>query len=198
MKMATNNIHVVPYRRKRDGKTNYKKRLKLLLSNKTRLVIRKSLKNLLVQFVEYNNIGDKVTVSISSKVLQKNYGWNISKGNIPASYLTGLVAGIKAKKKGVKEVILDIGLQSSVHGTRIYAAVKGVIDAGISVACSKDMLPKDDVTSGSKIAKFSEHLKQKKPDKYNRQFSKYLKNRISPEKVQQLFADTKKKILSEG
>jgi len=29
----------VPYRRKREGKTNYKKRLKLLLSNKPRLVI---------------------------------------------------------------------------------------------------------------------------------------------------------------
>jgi large subunit ribosomal protein L18 len=34
----------MPFRRRREGKTNYTKRLKLLLSRKPRLVVRKSLK----------------------------------------------------------------------------------------------------------------------------------------------------------
>ena len=39
------------YRRKRSGLTNYKKRLSLLLSKKPRLVIRKSLNNMVAQVV---------------------------------------------------------------------------------------------------------------------------------------------------
>ena len=34
--------HVLPYRRKREGRTNYKKRLALLKSGQPRLVIRRS------------------------------------------------------------------------------------------------------------------------------------------------------------
>ena len=44
----------LPFRRKRKGKTNYKKRLKLLLSNKPRLVIRPFIKNIIAQIVEYH------------------------------------------------------------------------------------------------------------------------------------------------
>lgn len=194
--MATKKIHVVPFRRKREGKTNYKKRLKLLLSHKIRLLIRKSLKNILIQLVEYYEQGDKVIMSVSSKVLERDYGWKINKSNLPAAYLTGLLTGVKAKQKGFKEAILDTGLQSSVKGSRIYAAVKGVIDGGLAVPCSEEMLPSEEIITGKKISDYAVQLKKSDVEKYKKQFSAYLKQDVDPEQIIRLFDDTKKKILS--
>ena len=46
----------VAVRRKRKGKTNYKKRLRLLLSSKPRLVVRTSSRNVLGQIIVYNGV----------------------------------------------------------------------------------------------------------------------------------------------
>ena len=48
------------FKRKREGKTHYKKRLKILLSNKFRLVVRKSLNGIKASIVKYDPKGDKV------------------------------------------------------------------------------------------------------------------------------------------
>jgi len=158
-------IKVLPFRRKRSGKTDYKQRLRLLTSKKPRLVIRRSLKNIMVQFIEYSESGDRVIVAAKSTALKK-IGLNISAGNVPSSYLTGLLAGVKAKEKGIKEAILDIGLSSSTKGSRIYSAVKGVIDSGIKVPCSKEVLPSPERVQGrhikdSQISKVFDNIKQK-------------------------------------
>lgn len=149
----------VPYRRKREGKTDYRKRLKLLLSHKPRLVIRKSLDNVIAQIVEYGEKGDKVVVSAHSNELKK-LGWKFGKGNVPAAYLTGLLAGVKAKKKKVTEAVLDLGLQASVKGSRIYACLKGVLDAGINIPHDKGILPSDDRVLGKHIADYGSKSKQ--------------------------------------
>ena len=57
--------HVKP-RRRREGKTNYRKRLKLLRSRKVRVVIRKSLKNTQIQLIEYKEDGDNILASANS------------------------------------------------------------------------------------------------------------------------------------
>ena len=141
------------FKRKKLGKTNYRKRLKLLLAHKPRLVVRKSLKNILAQIVEYNEKGDKVILSAHSSELKK-YGYNGNKGNIPSAYLVGLLIGNKAKKKDIKELILDIGLQNSVKGSRIYSVLKGCIDTGLNIPHSKDILPMEDRIKGKHIKNF--------------------------------------------
>jgi large subunit ribosomal protein L18 len=141
------------YRRKREGKTNYKKRLKLILSGKLRLVIRLSNANIVAQIIEYHQDGDKIIAGAYSKELEK-IGWKFSKGNTPAAYLTGLLAGKKAKEKGVKEAVLDIGLRSPIKGSRIFACLKGIVDSGLNVPHSKDILPSDDRIKGQHIAKY--------------------------------------------
>ena len=95
-------IKSVPFRRKREGKTNYKKRLKILLHRKPRLVIRKSLNSIIAQIVEYNADGDKVVLSAHSKELGK-FGWKPNKGNLPSAYLIGLLIGKKAKENGANQ-----------------------------------------------------------------------------------------------
>lgn len=145
--------YILEFKRKRKGKTNYKKRLKLLLASRPRLVVRKSLKNILVQIVEYGGKGDKVIVSVHSCELKK-YGWEKSRCNLPSSYLVGMLIGDKAKKKGLKEAVLDIGLQNSIKGSRIYALLKGCIDSGLDVPHSKNVLPKEDRVNGKHIKDF--------------------------------------------
>jgi large subunit ribosomal protein L18 len=152
--------YIVPHRRRREGKTNYRKRLKLLKSGKIRVVVRKSLKHMRVQFIEYRPHGDHTIVQAFSKELAR-YGWDRYCGNVPAAYLTGFLAGMKALKAGIKEGILDIGLQTSTRGGRIYAALKGVLDAGIHVPHSPEILPSEDRIYGKHIDESLEELVKK-------------------------------------
>jgi len=142
----------IPFRRKREDKTNYKKRIKLLLGEKPRLVIRKSLKNLVMQIVEYDQKGDKIIVSAHTHELMKKYNWKYTGGNLPSAYLTGLLIGKKAIVKKCKEAIVDLGMQSPMKGTRLYAAIKGAIDAGMQIPHSKENFPTPERIRGEHIA----------------------------------------------
>src|SRR3989338_7784990 len=117
--MKKDNIYTVQFRRKREGTTNYRKRLKILISNKPRLVVRKSLNNIQAAIVEYNKKGDVVKLSCHSSNLKK-FGWVYGTGNLPSAYLVGFLIGKRASGK-FDSVIFDIGLNKSVKGSRIYA-----------------------------------------------------------------------------
>ncbi|MBN2111518.1 50S ribosomal protein L18 [Candidatus Woesearchaeota archaeon] len=184
-------IKIIPLKRKRKGLTNYKKRLTLLLSGNPRLVIRKSLKSIMLQVVEYSPAGDKVIVSAHSNELKKS-GWKMKGNSLPASYLTGFLLGKKAKDKKVGKCILDMGLYPSVKGNKIYAALKGAVDAGLNVPHAKDVLPPEDRVKGKHIAEFAKNSKGKKEHKT--QFSGYTKNNINPEEITKHFEETKQKI----
>ncbi len=173
-------MKVVPYRRKREGKTNYRKRLKLLKSKKPRLVIRKTNKYIIAQIIDYSPNGDIVLNQAVSKELKK-YGWNMSFKNIPAAYLTGYLLGRKFKKDS--ELVLDIGLQEK--GGRIFAALKGAVDAGLKVKFNESILPDEKRIVGEHI---DEYLKSSS-DKI--QFSRYKKLNLN---VSEEFKKVKEKI----
>ena len=147
--MKTKNISIA-FRRKREGKTNYRLRLRLLLSKKPRLVIRNSLKHSTVQLVHYGEDGDRVIVTAHSAMLQK-HGWKHGTGNLPAAYLTGLLLGKKAKEANIKEATPDLGLQQSVRGSRLYAIIMGAREAGLDVRCDEEMFPAEERISGTHI-----------------------------------------------
>jgi large subunit ribosomal protein L18 len=142
--------YTMPFKRRREGKTDYKRRLKLLTSKKPRLVVRKSLKYLTASIVEFSETGDKILTTASSKELKK-MNWKFATDNLPAAYLTGLILGKKAAKINIKEVILDSGLHPSTKGNRIYALVKGVLDSGIKVPVSEEVFPSEDRIKGKHI-----------------------------------------------
>jgi len=183
--MKKNRIFTVPFRRKREGRTNYRKRLKLLLSNRFRFAIRKSLKNFQLSIIEYAPKGDKVLFTVESKELSK-LGWKGDNGNLPSAYLAGLLAGKKALEIGVNEAILDIGFNNSTKGSRLYAALAGAIDAGLKIPSSQEMLPSKDRISGGHIAKYAHILKSDKL-RYEKQFLNYVKKGIAPEDIVQHF-----------
>jgi len=158
--MAKRADYVVPFRRKREGKTNYKKRLNLLKSRVTRLVVRPSNKHMLVQLVDYKENGDVVISTAYSKELKK-FGWDFATGNLPAAYLTGLLCGFRGQEKGVKRAILDLGLFPSVKGSRSYAALKGAIDSGLKIPVGEGVLPDEKRISGEHISDKYEGITEK-------------------------------------
>jgi large subunit ribosomal protein L18 len=141
----------VPFRRRREFKTNYRYRLKLLKSKLPRAVVRKSLKHTIVQFIKFDSEGDQVLATASSTELKK-LGWDSSTSNLPAAYLTGLLAGKRAIKQNIDSAVLDIGLHPPVKGSKVFASLRGIIDAGISVPHGEEILPDDDRIHGKHIS----------------------------------------------
>lgn len=144
------------FKRQIKGKTDYRKRLELVKSRLPRIVVRKSLKNILVQLVEYGEKGDKIILSASTRELLKKYNLGISRKNIPSSYLTGLLIGKKAIKKNIKKAIFDTGFYRNIKGSKIYAILKGCLDAGLEIPHDKEILPNNDRILGKHI---QSHLK---------------------------------------
>ncbi len=167
--MASKKVFTVPFRRKREGKTDYKRRLSLLKSKSLRLVIRKSNKHIVAQIIKYADQGDVVIKAAHSIELQR-YGWKFNTGNLPAAYLTGLLLGTKSSNE---EVIIDFGLQTPVKGSRIFAVVKGAIDSGLKIKSSEEIMPTEDRISGK-------HIKDKKVVE---SFEKTKSNILSGKKV---------------
>ena len=130
----------VPFRRRREGRTDYRRRLRLLRSGQARAVVRKSLNQTQIQIVSYDGRGDRVIASAVSNEL-KDLGWTGSTGNVPAAYLTGLLAGRRAVAKGLAAAVLDIGVQRPAPGGRLFAAAKGLVDAGVQVPHGEDIVP---------------------------------------------------------
>ncbi len=185
----------VPFRRRREGKTDYRARRALILSKMPRIVARGSLKHMTVQIVNAKVEGDEVLVSAHSKELVRDYGWKAACGNVPAAYLTGLLCGLKALQKGIKKAILDIGLRTPVKGSRVFAVLKGALDAGLEVPHSEEILPDKSRVMGEHIANYAKMLASEDPEEYNRRFSEYLAKKLKPEKLPEHFAKVKEKIL---
>lgn len=183
-------------KRRRNKRTDYKKRLGMLKSGKIRLVVRRHGMNVHAQLVEYTEDGDKTILEEISKNLAK-YGWKGHNANLPASYLLGFLIGLKAVKKGISEAILDVGLQASTRQNAIYALVKGANDAGLKVPVGEEILPSKERISGKHIADYAAKLRVENPVVYQKQFSAYLKNDVKPEDISKHFEDVKHRISTE-
>ena len=123
----------------------------MLMSKRDFITINVSNENTQVQILKPEITGDKVVASAHSRFLLKD-GWKGSRKNIPASYLTGYLAGKKALSKGVDTAIVYTGTRK--YTQRIAAGVKGVIDAGVKVPSNEETFPPEERING-------EHLKVK-------------------------------------
>ncbi|MFW9999447.1 MAG: 50S ribosomal protein L18 [Candidatus Hodarchaeota archaeon] len=182
------------FRRRHDGKTDYHKRLKLLKSRKLRVVIRASNDHIQVQITQSKFGGDNILVSAFSKELTSKYGWTANSGNIPAAYLTGYLAGLRAKAKKIQEAIFDLGI--FYHRNRVLAACKGIIDTGINIPYREEFFPEgiDERIKGIHIENYAKNLKTNEPEQYEQIFSGYLKKKLNPLNLSKIFANSLKMI----
>ena len=138
-------------RRLREKKTNYRRRSSMLRGKRDFVTVKISNENTQVQIHKPVIDGDKVIASAHSRFLLKQ-GWNGSRKNIPAAYLTGYMAGKKALAKGGKDAILYSGTNK--YTSRMAAALKGVVDAGVQIPVDAEAFPAEERIKG-------EHLKVK-------------------------------------
>lgn len=148
--MANGPRYKVPFRRRREGRTDYRQRAALLRARLPRAVVRTTLRHTSVQLVEYDAQGDRILASAHSRELP-DLGWTSSTGNLPAAYLTGYLAGKRAVKKGMDEAVLDIGLKEPVKGSAAFATLKGLLDAGLEIPHGEEILPSADRLKGKHI-----------------------------------------------
>ncbi|WP_461462983.1 50S ribosomal protein L18 [Methanobrevibacter sp.] len=188
--MAQGSNYKVAFRRRREGKTDYAQRFRLADLDTPRLVVRISNANVIVQVINIRNGGDETVVSAHSKELRK-LGWLGGSKNTSAVYLTGYLCAKKALSADVDYAVLDIGLKSSIKGSKVFAALKGAVDAGLEVPHGEFVLPEDDRVTGQTIADYAESLGE---DEVNKKFSQYIERGLQPADLPNHFDEILNKI----
>merc|ERR1711933_473288 len=232
-------------RRRREGKTDYKARRKMVRQDKNkfnnkkyRLIVRFSNSRCICQVAYATIRGDIVVASASSSDLSK-FGIPVGHKNYAAAYCTDLLCARRTLKKfgldetfkGKEEIdgeeyhvedeetdqrpfkaILDVGLKTTVVGGRMWGALKGAADGGLHVphttknfpgfkpAEEKGQDPEYDAEAhkerifGSHVQEYMEMMKEEDPTKYEAHFSKYIKEGIEPDKLEDMYTEAIEKI----
>ena len=188
--MAQGTNYKVAFRRRREGNTDYGARIKLVDYEKSRLVVRVSNAHATVQVIDYAPEGDITVASAVSKQLA-NYGYLGATGNISAFYLTAYLCAKRALAAGVENAILDIGLKSPIKGSKIFAALKGAVDAGLEIPHGDFIFPEDERIRGEHVANYAESLDAEEVAK---KFSKYFERGLNPKDLPENFDETIKNI----
>lgn len=223
----------VKFKRRREGKTDYYARKRLIIQEKNkyntpkyRLVVRFSNRDITTQIVYARIEGDVVLASAYAHELPR-YGVKVGLTNYASAYATGLLLARRLLKQlkldtvyaGVKEVngaefnvenadgqpgaftcYLDVGLARTSTGAKIFGALKGAADGGLSVPHSVKRFPGYDAEKkefkadvhrrhimGLHVADYMKQLQGDDEDAYKRQFSQYIKNGITSESVEALY-----------
>merc|ERR1719454_1377537 len=182
--------------------------------------------------------GDMVVAQASSTELKK-YGIPAGYKNYAAAYCTGLLAArrtlktfglenvIKGKEKldgeeyHVEEedtdqrplkVILDVGLQRTCVGARLWGALKGAVDGGLHVPHSSKNFPgfkpaeekgqeseydaeaHKDRIFGKHVSEYMEMLAEEDPTKYEAHFAKYIADGKDADTLEDMYTDAYAKI----
>ncbi|MEK6842445.1 MAG: 50S ribosomal protein L18 [Nanoarchaeota archaeon] len=143
-------------RRRKENRTDYGKRFKMLKSERPRIVFRKTNKHIIAQYVTGKETQDKIEIGVSSKALLK-HGWpeefKGSLKSITASYLTGLLVGKKILKEKKQTPIVDLGMIRNIHKTKTFAFLKGLADSGLKIKHDAKTFPEKDRIEGKHLKK---------------------------------------------
>ena len=141
-------------RRRRENKTDYNIRMKLLKSDVPRIIFRKSNRYIIAQYVVSNEARDSIITGITSKILLK-HGWpedmEGSLKSLPASYLTGFILGKNITEKKLETPIIDIGMIRNVGKNRVFSFIKGLIDAEVKIKCREESFPNEEKIKGKNL-----------------------------------------------
>jgi large subunit ribosomal protein L18 len=105
----------------------------------------------IVAVTEYDPTGDRVLAAAESRELGRIGYPERGRVSTPAAYLTGYLAGLRAKKAGHTVAVLDVGLRRPSEGGRLLGALKGLLDAGMEIPHGETGFPKADRLNGSHL-----------------------------------------------
>jgi large subunit ribosomal protein L5e len=172
-KAYSKRMQVKPKRR-RQGKTDYYARRRLVMqrknkydSKKYRFVVRRTCSKFITQVIYSTMTGDKVLCAAESTEL-KAHGLTAGLTNYSAAYCTGLLlarrllkqVGLADMYKGNDKVdgehfnvdsniqdkrpfkaLMDVGIQRTTTGARIFGALKGACDGGLNIPHNTKRFP---------------------------------------------------------
>ncbi|KAH8830500.1 hypothetical protein DL96DRAFT_1593187 [Flagelloscypha sp. PMI_526] len=190
----------VKYRRRREGKTDYYARKRLVTQAKNkynapkyRLVVRFTNKEVIVQIIYARLQGDFVLTAARSKELPR-YGINHGLTNWTAAYATGPPLPFK--------VYLDVGLKRTSTGSRVFGAAKGASDGGLLIPHNDKRFPGYDPESkeldaetlkkyiyGGHVAEYMESLEEEDDERFKKQFSTYLADGVGSEDIEEIYTN---------
>jgi len=200
---------------------------------KYRLVVRFTNKDIIAQIISSQITGDIVLTAAYAHELPK-YGIDHGLTNWSAGYAVGLLVARRALQKlgldetyqGVEEVegefelteavedgprpfkvFLDIGLQRTTTGARIFGVLKGASDGGLLVPHSPNRFPGWDIESeeldaellrkyifGGHVAEYIEELMDDDEEKYRTLFKSYIADEIEAEDIEEIYTEAHAKI----
>jgi large subunit ribosomal protein L5e len=229
----------VKYRRRREGKTDYYARKRLITQDKNkynspkyRLVVRFTNTDIICQITHATLDGDIILAAAYGRELE-HYGVKVGFKNYAAAYATGLLVARRALAKlnlaekyiGLEEangemfevvpeedgpspfyVLLDVGLARTTTGSRLFAALKGAVDGGLSITHDNKRFIGFDKESkefhpeklrkhilGGHVAEYMTMIQDKKdPDDF--QFKEYFEKKIKPEDIEEMYINAHKLI----
>lgn len=193
---------------------------------KYRLIVRLSNRDITCQ-VAYSRIeGDKIVCAAYSHELPR-YGVKVGLTNYAAAYCTGLLLARRLLKKlgldtlypgqtdvtgeeynvealdegpGAFRCYLDVGLNRTTTGARVFGAMKGAVDGGLNIPHSTKRFPGYDAESksfnaevhhahimGKHVADYMQSLEEEDPEAFKRQFSQYIKLGINADQVETIY-----------
>jgi len=235
----------VQKRRRREGKTDFQARRKMIRQDKNkynnrkyRLIVRFTNTKVVCQVAYATMTGDKIVCQATSAELTK-FGIPMGHKNYAAAYCTGLLIARRTLKtfgqsdmiKGKETIdgeeyhieeeetekrpfkcILDVGMQRTTVGARMWGALKGAADGGLHVPHSAKNFPgfkpaeekgadpeydaeahKDRIFGGH-VKEYMEMLQEEDPTKYEAHFAKFVSNSIDAEKLEDMYAAAHKQI----
>lgn len=191
---------------------------------KYRLIVRFTNKDVIAQ-IAYSRIEGDVIVNAAYSHELPRYGINYGLTNYAAAYATGLLLArrhlqklkldsvYKGKEQADGEYfdvegdnpnpftcVLDVGLQRTTTGAKIFAVMKGVADGGIHIPHSEtrfygyDKENKNynaeahrDRIFGKHVADYMKHLKEENEEGYKRQFKKFLDGGMEADSLEAMY-----------
>ena len=186
--------HIKVFQRRRQARTDYKLRRKIILSDDHFLVVRRSNKYIYASIFKLNELGDKTIFTVSSKEIINKFKFGNGK-NIPVAYLTGLLIAQKAKTHKIEKSNLYLGIAWNPSASIPFAVAQGCNDGGLQVNIGEKKMLSIERLTGNHISEYNELLQ--KDNIPTTIFSKYLANKIDIKSIPDQVEKIKKLILKE-
>ncbi|XP_038672539.1 60S ribosomal protein L5-like [Scyliorhinus canicula] len=197
------------------------------------MIVRVSNRDIVCQVAFAKIEGDVIVCAAYSHELPR-YGVKVGLTNYAAAYCTGLLLTRRLLQKfGLDKIYegevvvtgdefnvesvtgkpsvftcyLDAGLARTSTGNKVFGAMKGAADGGLSIPHSTKRFPGYDSESkefnaevhrrhifGVNVADYMKHLMEEDEDAYKKQFSRYIKNGVTPDMLEEIYKTAHREI----
>jgi large subunit ribosomal protein L5e len=239
----------VKFRRRRESKTDYFARKRLVTQDKNkyqspkyRFVVRFTNSDIICQIFSTDLDHDHCVAAAYAHEL-KRYGLKVGFTNYAAAYATGLLLARRVNHKfGLNELYegktevdgadydinedikeeesspfkanLDVGLKRTTTGARLFGALKGATDGGLSIPHNDRRFPGSakaeegkkwepdpdkhrEYIFGIHVANYMRKLKEEDDEAYSAQFKRYIEAKVGPDDIEGSYTAVHKAIRSD-